>query len=532
MDRLIGLILLRWKMDLRGLRRTPERMAGLVLLVPLLAISAAFATGAVYVGARSLGARDPDLLLPLASLLATAIGLFWMISPMLTGLALGETHDLTRLLIFPIPFWSLVASSLLANLLQPLVLAKMPVVVGLALGLAEGPATLPFTLLGVALSFVFMLAAVQLSSLLLMGLARSRRFQDVSLFLGIGLGFVLSIAPLALISAGPRPLRVLKRLLLDHDLFALSPFAWGVRAAVHAGHGDAGAFALYSLAAGAAIAVTLGLSTAVIARIHRGEMDLGAFTGRTRGRPARMRFSGPLGTLVEKDLRVAWRDPALKASLFMGLVSPLLFLFFMTQAAGGPGPTAVLGLATVVGLSVFGTNTFGLERRGIGLLMSFPIARWRILVAKNLASITLRLPSVLTVLVASAVLAPPDLIPATATVAVIGLLISAGVDNYASILFPVAAPEPGRPPGAAGSRGLGMIVISMMLLTLALVTAMPFVLLAWLPRLFSMPWLWVVTLPLALAGAGAVYAMLIAGAEKLLRRREPEVLERILWSPA
>ena len=55
MDRLIGLILLRWKMDLRGLRRTPERLAGLVLLVPLLAISAAFATGAVYVGARKIG---------------------------------------------------------------------------------------------------------------------------------------------------------------------------------------------------------------------------------------------------------------------------------------------------------------------------------------------------------------------------------------------------------------------------------------------------------------------------------------------
>jgi hypothetical protein len=44
-----------------------------------------------------------------------------------------------------------------------------------------------------------MLAAVQLSSLLLMGW-RSRRFQDVSLFLGIGLGFVISIAPLALLS--------------------------------------------------------------------------------------------------------------------------------------------------------------------------------------------------------------------------------------------------------------------------------------------------------------------------------------------
>jgi len=245
-----------------------------------------------------------------------------------------------------------------------------------------------------------------------------------------------------------------------------------------------------------------------------------------------MRFSAALGALVEKALRGAWRAPALKASLFMGLLSPLLFLFFMTRASGGPGPTAVLGLATVVGLSVFGTNTFGLERRGIGLLMSFPVPRWRILLAKNLASITLRLPSVFTVIVASAVIAPPDLIPATVTVAVVGLLISAGVDNYASILFPLAAPEPGRAPGTAGGRGLGAVVVSALLLSLALVTAMPFVLLAWLPRLLSMPWLWLVTLPLALAGAAAVYAMLIAGAEKLLLRREPEVLERILWSPA
>ncbi|HEV7501535.1 MAG TPA: hypothetical protein VGQ33_16080, partial [Vicinamibacteria bacterium] len=174
MDRLIGLVLLRWRMDLRGLRRTPARLAGLVVLVPFLALSAAFATGAVYVGARTLGARDSALLLPLASMLATLIGVFWMVSPMLTGLALGETHDLSRLLIFPIPFWSLVASSLLANVLQPLVLAKVPVVIGLAAALARAPEALPLTLIGVGLSFVFMLAAAQLSSLVLMALARRR----------------------------------------------------------------------------------------------------------------------------------------------------------------------------------------------------------------------------------------------------------------------------------------------------------------------------------------------------------------------
>ena len=246
--------------------------------------------------------------------------------------------------------------------------------------------------------------------------------------------------------------------------------------------------------------MALALSTAVIARIHRGELDLGYFASAARGRPARMRFSGPLGTLVEKDLRVAWRDPALKASLFMALVSPLLFLFFMTQAAGGARGTSVLGLAVVVGVSVFGTNTFGLERRGIALLMSFPVERWRILVAKNLASIALRLPSVLTVAVASALIAP-HLLPAAATIAVVGLLISAGVDNYASILFPLPAPEPGRAPGAAGGRGLGTMAMSALLLTLALMVAAPFVLLAWLPLLLSMPWLWMVT-PAPRAGGG------------------------------
>jgi len=530
-DRLIGLVLLRWRIDLRGLRRTPERMAGFVILLPFLALSATFATGAVFFGARTLAAREPDLLLPLASAIATAIGVFWMVSPMLTGLALSETHDLSRLLQFPIPFWSLVASSLLANLVQPLVLAKMPVVVGLAFGLAEQPPLLAGTLAGVVVSFVFMLAAVQLSSLVLMAVARSRRVQDLSLFLGIAAGFALSMAPLLLLTAGPRPLRALRRLLLDHDLFALSPFAWGVRAAVHAGRGEAGAFVLYMIAGVAAVGVALAASTAVIRKMHRGELDLGEIAAASGGRRARMRFAGPLGALVEKDLRVAWRDPALKASLFLGLLSPLLFLFFVSQASGGARGTSVLALSLVVGLSVFGTNTFGLERRGIGLLMGFPVARWRVLVAKNLASMTLRAPSVLTVIVAAAVLAP-ELLPAAASIGIVGLLVSAGVDNYASILFPMPAPEPGRPPGAAGSRGLGTLVLSAVLLTLALLVASPFVFLAWLPLLLDRPGLWLVTLPLAIAGAAAVYAILVAGAERLLLRREPEVLERILWSAA
>ena len=55
-----------------------------------------------------------------------------------------------------------------------------------------------------------------------------------------------------------------------------------------------------------------------------------------------------------------------------------------------------------------------------------------------------------------------------------------------------------------------------------------FAFLAWLPWLLETPWLWLATLPMALAGAAAVYAMMVAAAARLLARREPEVLARVL----
>jgi hypothetical protein len=39
---------------------------------------------------------------------------------------------------------------------------------------------------------------------------------------------------------------------------------------------------------------------------------------------------------------------------------------------------------------------------------------------------------------------------------------------------------------------------------------------------------WAISLPLAAAGAVSLYAMLVAGAGRLLERREPELQERIL----
>jgi hypothetical protein len=245
-----------------------------------------------------------------------------------------------------------------------------------------------------------------------------------------------------------------------------------------------------------------------------------------------MWMPGPLGALLEKDLRMTWRDPALKATLFMGLVGPLLFLVFLSQArARGGAGTGFLLLATFVGISAFGSNAFGLERRGIALLLGFPVERWRILVGKNAGAIVLRLPGLLVLLAAGVVLAPLALLPAAATIAAVTLLLSAGADNFPSILFPTVVPSAGRNPyggAAAGGRGLGGALLGLVLLTAAIVLSSPFVFLAWLPLLLERPWLWAVTLPLALAGAAAVYAMLVTAASRLLERREPELVERVL----
>jgi len=530
-DRLIALVLVRWKLELRGFSRARERALGLVLALPgMLIVSGALSLVAFF-GSRALQARNPELLLPLLSVLATGLGLLWALSPILTGVAFTETHDLGRLLHFPIPLTTLVASSLVANLAQPMVLAEMPVLVALALGLSTRGAALPLALLGVVLTFAFILAASQVAGLALHAVSRNRRYHDLALFLGLALSFVLSLVPVLLLAGAGRGLGGVVRFLTARDPFVLSPFAWGVRAAVHAGRGEAAPFLAFSVLGCLAIVAALGLCAAMIHRIYRGELNL-AGPGRGAGTRARMVLPGRLGALVEKDLRAIWREPAMRAAFFMGLASPLLFLFFLSQtrAMSGSG-TWLLGLASFVGIGGFGANAFGIERRGIATLLGFPLPRFWVLVGKNLASIALRLPGLLTLLLAGAFMASPALLPAAATIAIATLLIACGADNYMSILFPVTIPAPGQSAyggGAAGGRGLGTAFIGAFALAGVMLASAPFWFLAWLPLLLGAPWLWFVSLPLALAGAAAAYAMLVSGAARLLSRREPELLERIL----
>jgi hypothetical protein len=531
-DRLIGLVLLRWRTDIRGLTWARERLLGVLLMVPGLILFSALGSILVFLGSAALDRSHPGALLPLLSALATLVGVFWSLSPLLAGVAFTESHDISRLLHFPIPVPTLVASSLIANMAQPIVLAEVPILLSLSLALSGDPLRFPMVLAGVLLAFATVLAAAQVTGLVLHELSRNRRLHDIALFLGLILGVGVSLAPLVLVLSAPSLLSKLFRFLVDTDLFALSPFAWGVRAAVFAGRGEAGGFFAYGVAALLATTLAMGLSTALIGLLSRGELRLGSPGGPGGASRARMLFTGPVGALLEKDLRVGWRDPALKATLFVGLVGPLVFLFFLSQVRhGAPSGASILFLATFVGLSAFGSNALGFERRGVALLLGFPVERFWLLVGKNLAALSYRLPGLILLFLAGLLLAPLSYLPAAITIALSTQLLATGVDNYLSILFPAAVPEPGKNPyggPAAGGRGLGMALLTLVLVPVVLLISAPFAFLAWLPVLLRAPLLWLGSLPLALAGAASVYAMLVAGAARLLSRREPELLERIL----
>jgi ABC-2 type transport system permease protein len=387
---------------------------------------------------------------------------------------------------------------------------------------------LPLSLLGVVLAFVFTLAAAHVTGLLLLGLARNRRWQDRALFLGLGVGFALSLLPLALISVRGRFLRSFFGFVLERDLFLPSPFGWGLRAAAHAGNGEILSFLAFALASAGATVAMAGAAVLLTRRVYRGELDLGPAKASASAGGARMAFSGPLGTLLEKDLRVTWRDPRLKAMLFSGLVAPVLLFLFVSQGGRRVTPTTLFMLATFLGLGAFGANAMALERRGLLLLVGFPFPRWEMLVAKNLGVMLLRLPGILLLGVVSLFFAAPALVPAVLTAALVTLLLCSAADNFVSVLFPIPVPAAGRTPYAGGGRGLGAAVLASLLLAGAIGLSAPFVFLAALPSLLEQPWLFVVALPLSLGGAVCVYAMLVAGAARLFSRREPEFLEKAL----
>jgi hypothetical protein len=527
-DRLIALVALRVTLEVRGLLGRRERLLGVLLVLPFLFLGTLVVSAGAFFGVRALDHAEPGLLLPALSAAATGVGLLWAMSPLLSGVSLAETHDLSRLLTFPVPFRTLLASSLVANLVEPAALAKLPVVLAVCVALGGGPGARPLVLLCGLLAFVFLLAAAQTAGLVLHTLARNRRLHDRALVFGIAFGFLMSLLPFLFLYGG-RGFRGAVTALLRLDVFAWSPWAWAMRGAVHASRGEVLAAAAFAALGLGALLGVVALNAAVARRLYEGDIALApARHARVRRRP--FSLPGAWGALLEKDLRLYWRDPRLKGMLLTSVLSPIFLLLLWRGAAGRPASGFLVFLAAFSGLGALGGNAFALERRGLLLLFSFPLDRFEMLLGKNLAAMTLRLPSLLALAAVAAWIAEPGhLLPLLAT-ALVTLVLGAASDNVLSILYPVPVPEPGRNPHAptSGGRGLAAALVTGLLMTATLALASPFVFLAFLPVLLEEPALLFVTPLLAVAGALALYLLLAYLTAGLLSRRERELLASVL----
>jgi ABC-2 type transport system permease protein len=297
---------------------------------------------------------------------------------------------------------------------------------------------------------------------------------------------------------------------------------------VHASQGDLAGFLGWSALTLAAALAAFGVAVAVAHRLYRGELDVGEAPARAAH--ARIRLPGAMGALVEKDLRVAWRDPRLKAVTLSSVIGPLVLLFLLGQGSPeGVGPAQLVTVASIAGLGVVGSNALALERHGLGLLLGFPLDRLALLAAKNLAVLVLRGPALAALSLASLVLAGPLVAAAVATIVLLTQVVASAADNFLQILFPVPVAAAGGDPHAAvsGTRGLGAVATALLSMGATLAVAAPFAFLAWLPELLGSRALFALTLPLALGGACAVYFMAASLAARLLWRREPELLARL-----
>jgi ABC-2 type transport system permease protein len=530
LDQLIAIVTLRWRTDLRALLRSRGRTAAAALAVPFMLLLSGVLGLLVFGGLRALDRGSPEALLAVVSAAATGFGILAVLSPLMSGLALAESHDVSRLLPYPVSSWTLAAASLVSNLARPAAMTQVPVLLAASVAVSRSVAAVPLVVAGFLESWLLVVSGAHIGALILHGLARHRRLHDLFLVVGLVLGFLLSVLPFLLLVSerGPALVAAALRGAASTGIFALSPYGWGARAGVHAGRGEILPFLLFAALGALAQAGAVAVEAVLIERIHRGDLVLGAAAS-PRYR-ARMPFPGALGALVEKDLRTAWRDPALRTVFVMGLAGPLLLFFVLTRGGARLDSHAPLFLmASFVGLSTFGAGGLALERRGLGLLFSFPVERWRILVAKNVAMLSFRLPGLLGLLVCALAFAPLADVPGAVAIAAVTLLFCAAADNFLSVLFPVTVPAPGQDPYTSRRRrGAGGMLVGMVFLLAAVAGSAPFVFLVWLPPLLGAPWLSLAAIPLALAGAGAVYGMLVAGAGRLLTEREGDLLQFVL----
>jgi ABC-2 type transport system permease protein len=284
-----------------------------------------------------------------------------------------------------------------------------------------------------------------------------------------------------------------------------------------------GGLALYALAAGSLLCVRL---RAQYRGESMGEAPQRAAKAEAAGRPG-FDLSGPMGAVVEKELRYLARSGVMLYSL----VAPLVMLFILGRGGNGTGPgfgaryALPIGITYgFLGLTRLVYNSLGGEGAGIQLYFMSPTPMRTVMLAKNVVHLVLfavELAIVCTIVVFRFGLPDAQMLAATGCWLLFALPVQLAAGNALSIMmgYRMTLTRMSREQGATGN---GLLSLLIQLLVFAIGAGAYFALVHFGEAQLAAP----VFLVLAVGGATA-WVRGLKNADAMAARRREALIESL-----
>ena len=470
-DQLVALLGVRRQLALRQFRGRPNEgwltLAFLLIAVPLPVLFAVL-SGAAY--RRLSGEAAAELL----GLVLAALWASWLFLPAMIG-SLNDSIDLSRLIMLPIRRTALIGSLIVGTVFDFSTLFSGPVIIAAWIAWTRGPVT---TWLLVALAifaaYAHMVIAGQLTTTLIAGIARSRRFRDWMIVLGSVVGLGLWVLEMNMtrghlsvgrrfvqaVESGWHPLGVLQWLPPGACARSIHLASTGAFAAATAW------LAYATLWLGGITAVWWRLLTYVT--LHGGFLSAGRRSATGGVAHAAVQGDGWLdrwwppatAALVRTDLRVMWRAPRRRVQTLQGVLMPLVFGWFWFHAIDSTTALTFVPafLVCFVGLFVY-QNAVGDHGTGVATVFLSPLRRERFFQAKNISFAVLALaPAVVSCGFVIARIPPVNGL--TSVLLCLGLfLVFGAVAPFVAIAAAAPVKDDGRRAVLSGSAASGLLTL-------------------------------------------------------------------------
>jgi len=556
---------LKWKLLLRGYRRSKSEWAGALLLV-LVFIPVAIGIS-VYFGWNFLHAPAPEDENWLRTALL-AIYAFWIFIPIL-GYSLNDSYDISKLFVYPLSMRKIFTGAIAGTLLDRPTILLLPTCVAIVVAFGREPIAGVITVVALCLFVVHTLALSQALLMAGAGIFQSRKFRDMAVILLplIWVGYYMRYIV-------ARQTRSEQWSAFVHspawDVVNYLPQGWAARA-IYAAHLGNYGMALLFIAGLALFTVgTFALAGWTLERIYSGETVSGPSApppdqakpappiasrgGATvRARPASAVRSflpawlpGVVRAVADKEFRYLARDPYYKMIL-VNLLWPLLLPIFLSLrgTSGDPGEARAFTGTWYIWMGPMmmtfsqmqlTNNIFGTEGGAIALMFLFPAARKNIVLGKNVFHFILL--STFSLVMAAIVLTLSRNISLTGLLFYwmeLSLVLNLSLGNLFSLYFPMRLVMRGwRVQTRSSGQGCVYLIIYLIVWFCSLILFIPVAAALALPltHTFDISENWLAaSLPVGALYVAAVYAFSLYLTNLLLPRREDLIVAKVSQEP-